>query len=201
MRLPVLGLVCVLLAAAGSCSRPAGEGGGGGELVEMQFAVVDGLLGAERAVPEAGVALRPPAGWTPLDAARRDALLAALPAAPDPDLDLRPLELFADSAGCLLTVSAWRATGDRGWRGTTSARRERLAPAEDRRVEHDEFLLAGAPCLQTLVADGRAVAFKLLLAGGAQLDYVVPAALYGARAESLESSIGSVRSIRVQQPQ
>lgn len=192
MRILLAGLLIGLLSfASASCSRS--DSGGTPEIVEMQFAVVDALLGPEVVFQDPPYSLRPPLGWERIDPQRRDALLARLSSASGPDPGSLPVELFADSTGALLTVSRWNSAAST-WKEALRQQMADYAGAPEGSVTHAEFLLAGRPCLQTRVVDAQRVAFKLLLADGLRLDYILPAGAYAQQAERLESSIGSVRS-------
>lgn len=184
LRLLFMALItCALL----SCSTPAEESAGP---VEMKFTVVDAYLGPQSSMENPALTLSPPKGWQALDSAR----VASLQVPNGKTFRLEPRMVFMDSTtGCVLIVTAWYTDSTLAWAEMEARQRQEVDLAgSGRSVKHDHFILAGQDCLQSMVQDSVMVNFKLFLAKGAQLDYVVPAQVYASQAERIESSLGSL---------
>jgi hypothetical protein len=98
-----------------------------------------------------------------------------------------------DSTGSVLVVSSWTTDSTWTWAQLEARQRGEVDQAvRGRQARHDSFILAGQNCLQSLVQDSLRVNFKLLLAKGIQLDYVVSGAVYATQVEQIESSLGSL---------
>lgn len=179
--------LALVLASLNSCSPKAEDEGGP---VAMSFTVVDALLGPAATLPESSLSIRPPKGWSALDSTR----VAALSVPVGPTFHLRPRLVFMDSlSGCVLIVSSWATDSTWSWSQLEKRQKQEVDQAgKGRSVRHDSFILAGQSCLQSMVQDSVVVNFKLLLAKGIQLDYVVPGPEYTRQAERIESSLGSL---------
>ena len=180
-------LLPLVLWVTTSCTSSSEEDSGP---VEMKFAVVDALLGPPATLREPGMSIRPPKGWEALDSAK----VAALEAPRGHTFQLKPRMIFMDdSTGSVLVVSSWTTASNWTWAQLEARQRGEVDQAvRGRQARHDSFILAGQNCLQSLVQDSLRVNFKLLLAKGIQLDYVVPGAVYATQVEQIESSLGSL---------
>ena len=160
----------------------------------MRFTVVDALLGPPVRLEDPPFEIRPPKDWLPLDSLRVARLGSSMNVGGDASFRLEPQRVFMDPAsGGVLFVTRWHADSAATWKQVADRQREMLdANKVGREVSHDSFVLAGQLCQQSLVQDSIRVAFKLLLACGFQLDYVVPRSVYETQVELIESSLGSV---------
>lgn len=185
-------LFVILLLLGSACSRssqPADEGP-----VQLQFAVVEALLGPPVQLESPRLSLRPPKEWAEVDSNRVRLLGGQVAQPQDSSFLLTPVRVFLDPAtGCALFVSTWSADSAHTWKQVEAQQRARLdEAAAGRQIKHDSFILAEQSCLQSLIQDSLRVNFKLLLAGGVQLDYLVPRTIYESQVELIESSLGSV---------
>jgi len=185
------GSLLVALALA-SCSPSAQDAPV--EPAVMRFTVVDALLGPPVRLEDPPFEIRPPKNWLPLDSLRVARLGASMNLGGDASFRLEPRRVFMDPAsGGVLFVTRWQADSTATWKQVEERQRQvQDTTVVGRRVQHDSFVLAGQSCLQTLVQDSLMVGFKLLLACGVQLDYVVPRTVYETQVELIESSLGSV---------
>ena len=184
MKLLLMGIALVGIM---SCSSKPDDDA---EPVNMTFAVVDALLGPPAALEQPQMSIRAPKGWKALDSAK----VAALEAPRGHTFQLKPRMIFMDdSTGSVLVVSSWTTDSTWTWAQLEARQRGEVDQAvRGRQARHDSFILAGQNCLQSLVQDSLRVNFKLLLAKGIQLDYVVPGAVYATQVEQIESSLGSL---------
>jgi hypothetical protein len=165
----------------------------------MQFHVEATRLGERFEAPGA-FEVKAPAGWDPLP----DSLLAETMARADVGAHAeetpRLRAVYRQSDGAALAISEFPVGLPADARAsmlerTTAALRERYPAA---RVEPTRYRYQGLQVAQVMVQDSARVVFKLLVdRGGAplyQLDYVVPLLVYRREVQSVESSIGSLRT-------
>jgi len=161
----------------------------------MTFTVVDSLLGEAIHHRSPAMVMQAPRGWVPLDSTRVAGLAATAGGQAAAGFRLSPREACFDPVnGCVLVVSDWSSDSVEAWDEVVALRRgllDRQFSAHPPR--HDLFLLGQHLCLQSLVQDSAMVTFKLMLENGVQLDYLVPKSCYAAQAESIASSMGSIR--------
>jgi len=188
----LLAVALLLGLALASCSPSAEEPQA--EPAVMRFTVIDALLGPPVRLEDPAFEIRPPKDWLPLDSLRVGQLGASMNLGGDAAFRLEPRMVFMDpAAGSVLFVTRWHADSSASWKQVEARQRQvQDTTMVGRTVQHDAFVLAGQSCLQTLVQDSLMVGFKLLLACGVQLDYVVPRAVYDSQVELIESSLGSV---------
>ncbi len=182
----------ILLLLSSACSRstqPAGE-----SPVQMEFSVVEALLDPAVQLEHPAFSIRPPKDWAELDSSRVGPLGGILSAQLDSSFLLCPERVFLNPAtGSALFLSSWSTDSSRSWKQVEAQQRARLDElAAGRSIKHDSFVLADQACLQSLIQDSALVNFKLLLACGVQLDYLVPRTVYESQVELIESSLGSV---------
>lgn len=167
-----------------------------------EFEIVPDYLEAPYENTEAGIAVRPPLGWTPLSAEQRDQVAEALLAEQATNtFGLEVIDIFLhESTLSFLTIS-W-VVDDNGRTAEQQHYREQLwetisESGEDELRGRTTMLVNDLEILQIRHSLGERVTFTIVTESAEgqvlQLDYSIPFAAYEAEGVKLESSIGTLR--------
>jgi hypothetical protein len=185
-------LLALLLVMGLSCSNsapPAEE-----PPLLMAFTLSPHLLGESFSLAEPAFSFQAPAGWDKVDSTRLGQLAGLLREDQDQSVILNLEAVFLDARqGCTLVLSRWQSDSVRTWREEERRQRQRLDERfAGKALQHATYLLQDQLCLQSLVQDSLIVNFKLMLANGLLLDFLVPRQIYETQVELIESSLGSM---------
>jgi hypothetical protein len=196
-------LVLMLWCMAAACGVFVACDGGAREPSDnLDFAVVDSLLGPAFVVPQAGKQVNPPRGFAPVPDSIFSLLWGRLEAGLGPDAGLEMVGCFLDSAypaGLVVSViDTLNLSGDTGtyFRVYGTSLRDSFRECEVREGEyrvHDIFVK------NYLLTDSAGIRFQLLCLSetghALELMYFAPRSIYPQYIKCFESSIGSLQLI------